>query len=367
MAHTTTIADLIDAGVAIEPHEAVALVLELIQNPTCDPPEPPFGPPSLANVYLEADGSVACRACEATPAVSEIAILLQRLLGDTPQRAPGGLRYAIARALLEVDAPPFDSVNDFAVVLGRFERGDREQVLRGLFARVSTYSQLATVTKFRTMMDRRQLMPSATDLRRELRKVDEQLYAHHRRATDVIPPIPSIPAMPAIPAVVVQARQPRGVNAVAAGIAVGLVLAGSGELLHIRTHGPRDTRSAAVVTPATGTAKAAPSAPAAADAARAVPSSATDAAAAPALVRFSGAAVPELADEPDAPAVVRRPPVSQAASAVRADRRVTAGADSSRKRASSVRHATRSRQTQEHGVLKHLRLQWLKNVFSSRS
>ena len=48
---------------------------------------------------------------------------------------PGGLRYAVARALLEVDAPPFDSLQALSVSLSRFETGDRRQVLRSLMAR----------------------------------------------------------------------------------------------------------------------------------------------------------------------------------------------------------------------------------------
>src|SRR5215208_6902766 len=88
--------------------EAIAIVQELMTYvPTDTRPRPPFGPPSLDNVRISRDGSVECLGCDATPGVSEIAMLLEQLLPrGGPERVPGGLRYTIARALLEVDAPP---------------------------------------------------------------------------------------------------------------------------------------------------------------------------------------------------------------------------------------------------------------------
>ena len=69
------------------------------------PPEQPFGPPSLENVRLTDTGDVECHACEVTPAVSEIAILLQSMLA-TSAFVPSALRYAIARALHDVATDP---------------------------------------------------------------------------------------------------------------------------------------------------------------------------------------------------------------------------------------------------------------------
>jgi len=60
-----------------------------------------------------------------TFATSEIACFLQEILPPETSRIPGSLRYAIARALLEVDAPPFDSVAEFSETLARYERGNR--------------------------------------------------------------------------------------------------------------------------------------------------------------------------------------------------------------------------------------------------
>ena len=71
-----------------------------------------------------------CLGFAATPAVSEVAILLDALLTDATAPVPGGLRYAIARALLDVDAPPFDSLEDFSDAIARFEHGEAPAVVR---------------------------------------------------------------------------------------------------------------------------------------------------------------------------------------------------------------------------------------------
>src|SRR5215475_7116532 len=110
----TSIHDLLQiATVTLHANEAVAIVQQLIHSHPHERDvaiEQPFGPPSPQNVYLDDDGSVTCRACQATPAVAEIAILLQLLLTCGTPRVPGALRYAVARALHDVDAPPFDSI-----------------------------------------------------------------------------------------------------------------------------------------------------------------------------------------------------------------------------------------------------------------
>src|SRR5215472_5749039 len=108
-----SLADLQGLGVQINADEAVAIVQRLLHDQPDVVPEPPFGPPTLANLRLTDAGGVECAACEATPGVTEIAILLQAILARTPH-VPGGLRYAIARALHDVDAPPFDSTADFS-------------------------------------------------------------------------------------------------------------------------------------------------------------------------------------------------------------------------------------------------------------
>ena len=182
MSDAFTLAELFKAGLTLAPHEAVAIAQQLINDPADALPQPPFGPPSVHNVTIDARGAVMCRACETTPAVSEIAIFLESMLERGPTRVPGGLRYTIARAFLDVDAPPFDSVAELSESLGRFERGDRRQVIADVAARARTaVVPAAAVVAFRSAIDRRQMMPSATDLRRELRQVDALLYETRRR------------------------------------------------------------------------------------------------------------------------------------------------------------------------------------------
>jgi len=71
-----------------------------------------------------------------TPSVFEAALLLQSMLPAGAGQVPGALRYAIARGLLEVVAPPFESIGDFSRALQRFERGDRRAAVRGLLNRM---------------------------------------------------------------------------------------------------------------------------------------------------------------------------------------------------------------------------------------
>jgi hypothetical protein len=134
---TTSIAELQSTGITLRADEAVAIAQQLIDNSVDREPrsEPPFGPPSPENVFVDGEGFVVCRACETTPAVSEIAIFLQAVLPVGTPRVPGALRYTIARALLEVDAPPFDSIQHLSQALTRFESGDRTAVVRALVAR----------------------------------------------------------------------------------------------------------------------------------------------------------------------------------------------------------------------------------------
>jgi hypothetical protein len=174
MVKTASIAEIQQAGVTVEADEAVAIAQQLIAALSSQPDrpvEPPFGPPSAANVFLTDEGRVECRSSETTPAVSEIATLLQTLVPRGPSRVAGGLRYAIARALLDVDVPPFDSLEDFSETLARYERGPREQAVRRVLQRLDERRALAPARA----VDRRR-DPLATELRRALREADAQLY-----------------------------------------------------------------------------------------------------------------------------------------------------------------------------------------------
>jgi hypothetical protein len=218
MTKTASVAEVVDTGVTIEADEAVAIAQQLIaalrdgDNPHVA--APPFGPPTTANVYLGADGSVVCRGCETTPGVSEMAIFLQAMLASQSVYVPGGLRYTIARALLDVDVPPFDSLDDFADTLTRYERGPRHQIVRRVLQRADERRILVPVFG----ADRRR-HPQATQLRRALREADARLYVQKLASEAVTVAVLPRPA----PA--------RRLHAAAACIAAGLLLIVTGEFI----------------------------------------------------------------------------------------------------------------------------------------
>src|SRR5437763_1055456 len=135
-----SLSDLRQRGVPLRPHEAVAIAQTLIQSPEISAAVagPPFGPPIPETVEVGSNGAVVCTSSAATPAVSEVGVLLQALLPPGETRIPGGLRYAIGRALLEVEGPPFDTIEDFSRALARFEQGDRGEVVRTLVERAAS-------------------------------------------------------------------------------------------------------------------------------------------------------------------------------------------------------------------------------------
>ncbi|HXI31997.1 MAG TPA: hypothetical protein VNG89_26345 [Vicinamibacterales bacterium] len=124
---TIRLAELLAEGVHVQPHEAVAIAQLLIEGGAAAP--------SPENVELTGGGDAVCVGCDVTPAVFEIAVLLRTLIPPGTPGVPGALRYAIARGLLDVDAPPFDSVAEFSRSLERFEYGDRRTAIRLLLRR----------------------------------------------------------------------------------------------------------------------------------------------------------------------------------------------------------------------------------------
>jgi len=229
MAPIRSIAELRAIGIIFRAEEAVAIVQQLIHTvPGGDCRiEPPFGPPSPEGVLIDETGQVTCRSCETTLGVSEVAIFLQELLPAGTPRVPGGLRYMIARALHDVDVPPFDSIEEFSVSLARFERGDRVAVIRALVERASPP---ALVRTHAASEDRRRRMPTASDFRRELRAADALLYAQRQAALRALPPAP--PPSPPLPAPVTERHR---TATIAAGILAGLTLITAGEVMHLRS------------------------------------------------------------------------------------------------------------------------------------
>jgi len=164
MAYAVSLADLRRAGLAFTADEVVAIAEQLIHRRADEALCRPFGPLDLDRVRVVSDGSIRCLGCDATPSVAELAILLQRLLEAT-SHAPGGLRYAVARALHEVDAPPFDSLEEFWLGIARFAQAPGDDTLRRLIAR----------------WDRRRPARSTSELRLQLRDADRRLYEAQAR------------------------------------------------------------------------------------------------------------------------------------------------------------------------------------------
>jgi hypothetical protein len=185
----TSIAELLSTGITLNTDEAVAIARALITNRPGSPSGESHQPLLLEDVCLGPDGAVICRGCgETAHTLSEVALFLRELVPIGTAGIPGGLHYAIARALLEVDAPPFDSAEDFSNSLARFESGDRPRVLRELFERAQTNARF----KSRSSTARRRVSSSSIDdLRSALHAADtrllEQKLAMEKPATAPAP------------------------------------------------------------------------------------------------------------------------------------------------------------------------------------
>jgi len=124
---TIALSHLLGRGVRLETHEAVALARELLAHPC--------GIPTPENICLGSDGSASCISTAGMTSVVDIADLLRALLPPGTPNVPAPLRYAIARGLGVVEAPPFASLNEFSNTLARFEKGASRDVLRGVLQR----------------------------------------------------------------------------------------------------------------------------------------------------------------------------------------------------------------------------------------
>lgn len=124
---TIGLSHLLGRSVRLETHEAVAIARELLAYPR--------GIPTPDNIQLGADGSVSCISTDGMPSVASIADLLQTLLPPGTPNVTAPLRYTIARGLEAVEAPPFESLDEFSTALARFEQGSRRDVLRGVVQR----------------------------------------------------------------------------------------------------------------------------------------------------------------------------------------------------------------------------------------
>jgi hypothetical protein len=245
-----SIAQLKKAGIILASDEAVAIAQQLIASFRAPHNEEalqaPYGPPTADNVFLRDDGSVVCCGCEATPAVSELGAFLEDLFPEG-SRMPGGLRYAIARAQLNVDVPPFDSLDEFSRDLSRHERGDRAAAVRRVLSRLDGDRALAPPMR---LVERRRSRTSAstTSLRHELREADERLYLQMQRAAlDEKPAVIDLIAAKPAP------HRWRTSTAAAACLGAGLSLIGAGEYMHRNGARPVVDQAVPVAVTTTGT------------------------------------------------------------------------------------------------------------------
>ena len=339
---TRSVAACTSAGIVFEPYEAVAIVQQLISSfrepQNSDEVRGPFGPPTVENVLLDEDGSVSCPACGVTPTVSEVGMFLDQLLAAGSPRIPGGLRYTVARALLNVDVPPFDSLDALSRDLSRHERGGRADVVRQALARLHRPHLIAAMPP----VERRRSHASATTLRRELREADARLYL--QRAEPIARPtvIDLVAAPPAPP-------RGRPLTATAACLAAGFSLIAAGEFMYSRPAPTSPPQPAAVV------AETAP------PELRPVPPPIRPAMA-PESQRDRAIASPQ----PPPGIIAVRNVSSTPGRGSRADGPRSATNRTSRPAPASARRRPAPRPAQR-GVLDRLRLGWLKNAFTGHS
>jgi Tol biopolymer transport system component len=271
------VSDFLSRGIGIEPDEAVALVLELISDLRIrGDAEPGSAADSLTvdSILLGPDGTVRCDRGAAAPAVSDVGRLLDTIIrAGAPKRVSGALRFTIARAVLEVDVPPFASLEELAGSLKRFERGQRMQVLVALYARGtgsepktrpgSRASSRAPIAAAAVQSERRRTTPSETQLRRQLRKADLELYEKlvaQKFVDTATEPLPAA-AFPEQPVARIRAvRVPRPVTAAIAVLALGAsFLGGYGLYMRNRTQPAIESSAAGTGASVSATSESSPS------------------------------------------------------------------------------------------------------------
>jgi len=341
VAYEISIAELQRSGLGIRASEAIAIVQKLINERPNGPPSPPFAAPSPDNVTVDELGNVTCHGCDVKPAVSEIGILLEAML-PAGTRLPGALRYTMARALLNVDAPPFGTLEELSSALARLERSERDHVVRELVMRARAVAngelhaaiipfKHAPSTRVGPKTERRRPVPAAiaAELRRELRRADLERYAHRAAST-----------LPDLRGAIAQHKHP--ISAIVAGLAAGVLLIASGEVMQVP-----------------GAVNEWPALPAVASPPRSMPE--------PAASRLPPADVPDAAAPSDsvaAPTSAVVGPLSRHASYTVHNPR--SGTNSRSRKPQAERVAPASRGTPGNGVLGRLRLQWMRNLFTYR-
>ena len=172
MVVTASLDELLNTCGPFTPHEAVAIVQQLLAARSANTEE--ASAPGTSEVILGADGTVRCRAGQAS--IEGLGRLLDAMLPSSGNgvRVPGALRFTVARACNSTDAAPFASKAALSAALERFEDGRREEVVRQLFVRSGRLAPLPLPLDL-PRHDRRS-SANASALRRELRKADQRLF-----------------------------------------------------------------------------------------------------------------------------------------------------------------------------------------------
>jgi hypothetical protein len=188
MADTALLNELLDTGEALAPHEAVAIVQQLMTTDGSDADEDTVG---SEDVVLHRDGLVKSRV--GVPSTQSLGGLLDTMLPcGNGVRVSGALRFTIARACNSVDAPGFESRAAFSTALERFEQGPREDVVRELLVRTGLSFRAPAPDS--TSKPERRISANVAALRRELREADARLFASLQQSAPTPAPQHEIPA-----------------------------------------------------------------------------------------------------------------------------------------------------------------------------
>jgi hypothetical protein len=176
-AATISVAELVSSGITLTAEEAVTIARATLEYRREDvllsPQREPLRP---ENVHLGPGGEIICPD-GSVPDVADVARLLRWLLPAGTPNVPGALRYTIARALLEVDAPPFPSPEAFSEALSRFQHDQDSQVLE----RVAERTASGELTALRGSTERRRpRSTTVSNLRHALRDADARLFEQER-------------------------------------------------------------------------------------------------------------------------------------------------------------------------------------------
>jgi hypothetical protein len=183
-----SIAELLETGIALTAVEAVAIARAALSTERATAGSEMLPDVPLPDrIFVEPDGTITCQP-GGTPSIPDVARLLRGLLPSGGPGVPGGLRYAIARALGEVEAPPFESTDDFSNTLARFQTAAGPEVGQGMLARIDTDEGL----KERVRVERRRPKgATVSNLRHALREADSRLYEQQRSVEPAGPAKPS--------------------------------------------------------------------------------------------------------------------------------------------------------------------------------